>query len=757
MTSVSGKEIIENIDQIVKKEFDSNRRILSFDEYLMLLAEGPENQLRGSAQYIADMMDYYGKYPNSPHALEDHRQESRDYRFKLFDESFDSVTPTLVGHEEVQTQIYRSLRSFVRQKGNNRLVLLHGPNGSAKSTIIRSLMNAMEKYSNETEGAVYTFNWIFPVEKTTKKEMGLKSYSDIKEETDSFAKLPDEQTAARISSEMKDHPFLLIPVEQRKKILEELLGKQKASELWEKMPDYLTHGGLSHRSKQIFDALLTANNGNYRKVMRHIQVERFYYSRRYRKGLVTIEPRMHVDAHYSQLTYNKSIGSLPPSLQSLNFFTLNGDLVDGNRGIVEYSDLLKRPVESFKYLLGACETGSVNVGESNAYLDTVMLGSSNELQLDAFKEFPDFSSFKARIELVRVPYLLSVKQEQKIYDQILDHTVLEKHVAPHVSWALSLWAVLTRLKKPNSINYPPHISSLITHLTPLEKAKLYDEGEMPMGLSPDDRKLLRSNYAKIRNEYSNIPYYEGRMGASVREIKSLLFEALQNSSYKCLSPLSIFEEIEKFIKHVSEYEFLKQDVKDGYHDAGEFIQIVKDQYLSKVDREVRDCIGLYDAKQWESFLEKYILHISHILKKEKLHNPMTGKYEDPDQSIMKEFEKIVDAPKEQAALDTFRNNFISRVGAWSLDHPKEKVVYSKVFPEYWAKLEKHYYDSQKDLLIKMNNALVVFDSDRPDKKDESYSEGHKLARQTTQNLKSRFGYCDHCAKEVVTYLMRKRY
>ena len=67
----------------------------------------------------------------------------------------------------------------------------------------------------------------------------------------------------------------------------------------------------------------------------------------------------------------------------------------------------------------------------------------------------------------------------------------------------------------------------------------------------------------------------------------------------------------------SEYEFLKQDVKDGYHDAPEFINIVKNQYLDIIDREVRDSIGLYDTKQWEGFIQKYVQHIS-FLRRSKL-------------------------------------------------------------------------------------------------------------------------------------------
>src|SRR5690606_22621846 len=127
----------------------------------------------------------------------------------------------------------------------------------------------------------------------------------------------------------------------------------------------------------------------------------------------------------------RSLGQLPSVLHGLNLFSLSGDLVDGNRGLIEFSDLLKRPIDTFKYLLIACETGSVNVGPTIAYLDTVFFGSTNELQLDAFKEFPDFMSFKARIELTRVPYLLSVTREKEIYQSDLEQIALEKPVAPH--------------------------------------------------------------------------------------------------------------------------------------------------------------------------------------------------------------------------------------------------------------------------------------------------------------------------------------
>jgi len=739
--------VLSSIDQAIKKDFESNRRILSFDEYLSLLGENPERSLRGSAKYMVDMMDHFGRTETLSSGYE---------RFKLFDFPIESVTTRVVGQEYVQNQLYRTLKTFARQGINNKMVLLHGPNGSAKSSIIHAIMGGVERYSHEAEGALYTFNWVFPIERYTKGGIGISTYSSAPKEalnTTSFAKLPDEEVAARLTCDMKDHPLLLVPQELRKSFLEKLLGVAKAGTLWETLPSYLKNGGLCHRCKNVFDALLSANHGDYKRVLMHAQVERMYFARRYRKGLVTIAPQMHVDAEYHQLTYNKSMSSLPASLAGLNLFSLTGDLVDSNRGMVEFDDLLKRPVDSFKYILNACETGAVNVATSIAYLDSIFLGSTNEIQLDAFKEFPDFTSFKARIELIRVPYLLQVESEKEIYASQLSQVAAEKHLAPHVSWTAALWAVLTRLKKPNSINYPPNVSQIVSNLSPIEKARLYDTGEVPGAIPPEDRKLLKATLRRLREEYTNIPYYEGRMGASAREMKSILFDAGQNPEFPCLSPLALLREMEEFVKRISEYEFLKQDVKDGYHDSSEFISTVRIEYMNRLDREVRDSIGIYDSGQWEDFLKKYVGQISLVLKKEKQKNSMTGRMEDPDFALIAEFEKIVEAPNDSAERDIFRQNIISQIGVWSLDHPKEAVVYARVFPDFWKKLEKHYFESQKSLLSKMSDALLVYATNEHD----PHSEGAILAQQTVLNMKSKYGYCDLCAKEVITFLLKSRY
>ncbi|MBI2606770.1 MAG: serine protein kinase PrkA [Deltaproteobacteria bacterium] len=728
------ESILSRIEKEMRTEFEKTNRILSFYEYLKLAEDSPRLHLRGSAQYLVDAMDHFGRDGN---------------HFKLFDMTFDDPRYRVIGLEDVQNEIYRALQGFAREGVNNKLILLHGPNGSAKSCLINCLIRGIENYSQTPDGALYRFSWIFPAEKVVKGSFGLATHSGAKNAIESFARLPDDEISAKMPCELKDHPLLLLPAPFRAEFFEKALTGSKRTYL----PEYLAKGALSHKSNLIFEALLTAYKGDLRKVLMHVQVERFYISKRYRSGAVTIEPQMHVDAQSRQITMDKSLSYLPPSLQSLSLHELSGDLIDANRGLVEYADILKRPVDTFKYLLTACESGAINVGAAIAPLDTVFIGSTNEVQLDAFKEFPDFVSFKARIELIRVPYLLAYSRERKIYDLIIGKIAGSRHLTPHVTFVVSLWAVLTRLKKPNPSHYVSPLSNAVAELTPLEKAKFYDHGEVPEHLNADEKNHLRSSLNKMLEEYSSVPYFEGRMGASAREIKGILYDAAANPEFKTLSPLAVLMELEEFVKRVSEYEFLKQDIKDDYHDARKMIETVRHEYLRVIDQEVRVSMGLIQAGLYEEFLKKYILHLSHLLKKETIKNPITGRMEAPDAALIDEFENTVAAPTGASEREAFRNNIISNIGAYALDNPSQPVEYSKVFPEFIRKLENHYFEQQKSQMRKIGDAIQFFGTENEDRA----SEGNKLARKTIRNMVEKYGYSEDCAPQTIQFLIKSKY
>jgi len=117
-------------------------------------------------------------------------------------------------------------------------------------------------------------------------------------------------------------------------------------------------------------------------------------------------PAASLSGRYRQVTADKSHGALPGALQNLSLYEPYGPLVAGNRGVIEFSDLLKRPLEHYKYLLTTVERAALSMTSTTLFLDLAFIGSSNDIHLAAFREIPDFQSFKGRIELVRVPFAL---------------------------------------------------------------------------------------------------------------------------------------------------------------------------------------------------------------------------------------------------------------------------------------------------------------------------------------------------------------
>ena len=144
MGSSSVLEELSEIAKQVKEQFRSQRRVLSFQQYLELFARDPKQHCRDAAHYVRDAFDHFGR-------VDVERPWGKETRYKLFDLDWaerDGDASWLVGQEQVQADIYRILQNFTREGRPNRLPLLHGPNGSAKSTVARCIMLALEHYSN---------------------------------------------------------------------------------------------------------------------------------------------------------------------------------------------------------------------------------------------------------------------------------------------------------------------------------------------------------------------------------------------------------------------------------------------------------------------------------------------------------------------------------------------------------------------------------------------------------------------------------
>lgn len=767
-----GQKILSVLASELREDYERNQRLMSFPEFLDLFADKPRRHARNAVQYLRDCFLHYGT-ETKPAVWGDVTH------FRLFDAPFDEGKDRLVGQERAQQRVFRLLDNFVRQGEVNKLVLLHGPNGSAKSTFVNMLMRALEAYSCTEAGALFSFNWVFPNERLASgASIGFEGFSAraVEEsDLDSFAYLDEDQIDAKIPADMKDHPLLLIPVEQRRRLLREhiddaiLAGydqqdgeeiRQKYNEAdeeeGEKAPPfvlskYIYDGDLSHTSRQIFDALMTAYKGDIEKVFKHIQVERFFISRRYRVGSVVVEPQMRVDANLRQLTVDRSLSALPSSLQNQTMFEPFGDLVDANRGIVEYDDLLKRQPELNKYLLATSEKGTVSLENRILHLDQVLTATANEDYLDAFKQTPDYSSFKGRIELVRLPYLLDYNIEELVYDEQISSVDFIKHLAPHTTFVAALWATLTRLKRPDPDRYPNKLREIISGLTPLEKADLYSRGKVPEGIGPERARELKRVIPDMMTEGEGSSNYEGRHGASPREMKMILLNASQNDTFPCLSPLAVFEELRDLVKDPSVFPFLQMKSDGDYHRHDDFIDVVNERYLDLIDTEIRSAMGLVEETQYEDLFGRYIDHVSQWLKGEKVYNRITGRHEEPDEELMESVEDMLDIEED---IEDFRHSLISTIAAYSIDHPGEKIDYRRTFPNFFEALQRKFYEERQQQIRRIQESLLRYFEDEKKKMDRDEIEAVET---TLKNLKTRYGYCDQCAREAVAFLLSNRY
>lgn len=739
-------EELGDIGASVREQFLAQKRILSFEAYLDEFITNPQRHGRDAATYVRDCFDHFGTEEVVGPA-------GTVRRFTLFDQAFaepegeaggGSGRLRLVGQERLQNAFYRALSNFVREGRANRLLLLHGPNGSAKSTFAACIMRALEHYAEQEEGALYRFAWVFPTGQDD-KSIGFGARSKRAGAQDSYALIEAERIAARLSSHLPEHPLLLVPRAERKALLERIYADAGLD--GQPVP-LLLQGDLAQENAEIRDALLKAYGGDLSRVLAHVQVERFEVSRRYRRGAVTIGPQMAVDASERQITADRTLANLPASLSSLALFEPHGELVDGSFGLIEYSDLLKRPLDAWKYLLMAIESGEVALNFSILPVNAVLLGSTNETHLEAFRQHPEYDSFRARLTLLRAGYLRSYREEQSIYDaQIVPQ--LRGSVAPHATFVAALWATLTRLMRSDPEHYEdPKLGKLAASLSPMEKARLYADGEIPRRLGAEEAKLLRARRELVATEFDRTSPYEGMVGVSPREMRTLLLDAAQAVQGECTTPMAVLDQVQALCE-AGDYDFLKLGPDGGFHDPQSFIRQVREAWLDRFDAEVRTATGLVDESQYETLFSAYVGQVSVWASGERLTDPLTGESREPDQQLFSRIEKLLEVDEPE----TFRRNLISTVAAHAIDHPDEQVDYSVVFPDLLLRVKEAYFSEHRDQISTLlRHVLLVI--------DEATQGLNAVQIRAAGEVWSRMqalGYCSSCARAAFGELIKERY
>jgi len=214
----------------------------------------------------------------------------------------------------------------------------------------------------------------------------------------------------------------------------------------------------------------------------------------------------------------------------------------------------------------------------------------------------------------------------------------------------------------------------------------------------------------------------------------------------------VLDEIVDLCKQTSLYEFLRQDVQPGgYHDHKKLVEVVRNRLFDRIDDEVRVSVGLVEESEYARVFERYVSHVMHAIKKEKVRNPQTGRMDDPDEGTMREVERtleITGRPEE------FRQSLIAKIGAWSLDHRGQKPVLGEIFSDLLRKLRDAYFERHKKTIAKGIADLVKLLTGN----ETSLSvEGRTRAESALQMLIDKYGYSRESARDLVGALASTRY
>jgi len=127
----------------------------SFEDYLMLVKRSPR-VTRNAFQRVYDMVLSHGE-----EEYIDNKKKLIRYRF--FTDEACAGKDAIYGLDIPLMRLMNVLKSAAQGYGTEkRVILLHGPVGSSKSTIARQLKRGLEQYSRTPEGALYSYTWDLP-------------------------------------------------------------------------------------------------------------------------------------------------------------------------------------------------------------------------------------------------------------------------------------------------------------------------------------------------------------------------------------------------------------------------------------------------------------------------------------------------------------------------------------------------------------------------------------------------------------------
>src|SRR6266849_1769658 len=305
----------------------------------------------------------------------------------------------IFGIEKPLQQIVDYFNSAARRlEVRKRILLLMGPVGGGKSSIVYLIKRGLEAHTRTEAGAIYAIK----------------------------------------DCPMHEEPLHLIPNELRPDVEQEF--------------GLYIEGDLCPHCRYMID-------NQYQGHIEDVPVKRMAFSEKYRVGVGTFTPSDPKSQDISELVGGidlSTIGDVGVESDP-RAYRFDGELNIANRGIMEFVEMLKTDEKFLYVLLTLSQEQNIKTGRfSMIYADEVVVSHTNEHEYQSFVGNKKSEALQDRIILVKVPYNLRASDEVKIYEKLLKQSALQNvHIAPYTLRIASVFAILTRLESSKKAGMSP--------------------------------------------------------------------------------------------------------------------------------------------------------------------------------------------------------------------------------------------------------------------------------------------------------------
>ena len=524
------------------------------------------------------------------------------------EELFDLFTGELFGHDHVIKQVADYFRAAGRRLDvRKRVLLLVGPPGTGKSTLVNTLKRGLQDYTHTDAGRVFAIK----------------------------------------GTQMHEDPLRMIPEDMRGEIGVHIEGDLNPEARW---------------------LLENVYDGDVSKV----PVERIFYSIAEGRGFgtfVATDPR---SEDLRRLVGDVDVSALdsndPGSAR--RGFRFDGELNAAHRGISDLLEIFKMDERFLAVLLSLSQEQMVKTsGPGTMYSDQAIIAQSNLAEYMELIENPKAVAMVDRLVVIKVPFVLSVRDEVRIYEKMLAGADLgRRDVSPLALKTAATFAVLTRLTHPGG-----------GQKGLLRKLHRYDKRYGTHGGAEDAEEARNENHD------------EGMSGLSPRYVINRLSQ-VAGTTKGCLDGLAVMQALWDGLPQRAGFD---EDERERW---GELLAATEAEYQEMVKTELRKASVLgYKTSA---------ANMARAIKSE-----LTEWSNSPDEvtPALRRIERLIDVP--QYRREAFRAGLLSSFGLKGqrgrplhTRHPLLEEGINRALLPSWNEVVRGFADHSEGLVASLRSA-----------------------------------------------------